>query len=1173
MDKVSILHAFPNGSTFLADVSSSILRRPVVSLTTHDGPHAIASDVSHEAFMSALSALMPASQSWVHDAGGEDELSVIRVVSITGSVDFHKRLIAECESYCRLCWRLQHAVDWVLLREPVHKNNTTSKLAPSHASDVDLLSHLVYPLEPTAFLAAAFALPPLVAVASSLPEDEDPAASGRQNGLRSSESSQTVPYCFFYRCPVLRLLQGDAVGSYSRSGCGGEECPSETPRMTLMERIASVASVAGVCGCVSPLHSTLSVRNRTKIGLTLSAYIEGCLPLSVTTNGDGASVAVTREGEDPFSRWRDDILWRLLGLLVSALAVAHASGFHFCGELSADDILCFALPEGDTNGFAQETLSHEGKQDPKSMGQRLREWVKGNQGSWLITDATPAHHAFFMFATLPRCLFMEKAKTPSDVAAAQRRDTAAVGRILVAVVEEMKRRRGANGVNSCSELLFVAERMAAVEGGGGRMLEAEAPAHRFSQLQAVQLRTYLWLLRAIVEERDTQLAAALLHNNSAVKSKESKLPSAASPLTEDNMAFLEQLKERDRLLSEREKKLDRFLHLYELTAERLDELPVRRDSFDHLRRSLLCTPCSRPTATPRTPPNTASASAPIPPARVRQPNTTSTRRPATAAATEATPSDRTGPLYGLLRSSREDKAGAAPAPASNTAPSSRSMAAELGSERRTQDVTPRQRVLRVSPEAVSASSSSLLHLNWNAAGNTWIREGVTATAATAKSSRTYHPRSVLPGDVGRPLTARTQTSFAFATAVAAAATAGKGGGVSTVEGKAPAKLVPARRAVLPTAAASSGAHVRCMTPTRGHGQASILLSPGVSPLAHVTDDSSSLLLATGYKTPPPTKSISASPQSRGATAVNVWNRLSISHSASSTTPGATPRHMEENSSSRYAKHLKLGSASDLGLSPVSGHLSGATPKDKTPRYKPSLYVSPPKGATDLFATPPSSTMKRSKTLALSARSPLRKCDTSVQVIRMRDDSGDSCLNTPRGAPLTRHRGYGVSGSIGAKTKTPNAGSLDGTQRLRSNEDLLISKLLNDSNPVAMRQSGTPQRSTPGRPQSRQRQGQEENATPRVSRQRLANDGWVDHKLEALEQLRYDFQQSEQVKSARSPPRGKSFTRSPKEPNAACDWGASTLQADRGRNADASAWGDIIGQPAAHATGNDSKSMC
>ncbi|RNF25364.1 uncharacterized protein Tco025E_02268 [Trypanosoma conorhini] len=1175
MEKVSILHAFPNGSTFLADAPSSILRHAVGAAGQHGSSDA-AWDKVHEAFMNALSASMTSAPSWAHDDGERKELTVMRVVPITGSASFHRRLLADCEAYCRLCRRLQHAVDWLLLRPPTQKNRNSSTVAPSHASDVDCLSHVVYPTDPAAFLTAAFALPLLVAVTSSLPDDEEHAANGGQDGSHSSESSRTVPYCFFYKCPGQRLWQSDAAGTHSR-GSYGDECASEGPRLTLMERVTAVANVAGVCGCVSPLHSALSVRNRAKIGLTLAAYLEGCLPLSVTTSDGGAPETVATAGEDPFSRWQDDILWRLLGLLVSALAVVHASGFHFCGELSADDVLCFALPDDDdddgggSSAVAQYAPWPEKNRGPKSIGQRLNAWVKGNQRGWLITDATPAHHAFFMFTILPRSLFMEEAKAPADVAAAaaQRRDTAAVGRILLTAVEEMKRRRGAKGLNSCSELLFVAERMAAVEGGGGRMLESEAPARRFSQLQAVQLRTYLWLLRAIVEERDAQLAAALLQNSSAAKSKEPEIISAAPPPSEDSRAFLEELRERDRLLSERERKLDRFLHLYELTAERLDELPVKQDSFEYLRRSLLRTPRSQPTPTPRAAPRTPSAAAPIGPAKVRQPTARPTRRPATAESSETTPSDRVRPLYGLLRSSRDDTAGAASASTPTTATSSRSVAVPPGRERRTYDVTPRQAGLRASSESasrrhvVATGSSSLLHLNWKTVGSMLFREGVTAAAATARSPRAYRPKSVLPGNGGRAFTARPEASSALATAAASAAAAGK----------APAAPSPARREPSPAAAASSEERARHLTPSRGQARVSVLLSPDVSPLARVADDNSSFLLATGYKTPPRTTSITTPPRSRGDAASNVWNRLSTPHSTSGTTQAATPRHTHEKASLRYEREPKMSPASELALSPVSEHLSGTTPRNKASGYSPSLYVAPPKAATNLFATPPSAT-KRGKTPGFGAQSPPIKGDSSVQVIQMHDDSGDSfCLDASREAPLGRQRGDGVSGSNSGKTRTPVARSLDTTQRLASSGDTPASKYLNGSDNFAGgRQPGTSQQSTPRRPQSRLRKEREETATPRTSRPRLANDGWVDHKLEALEQLRYDFQQSEHAKGARSPPRGEAFARSAREPNAASGWGASTLPADGGKNGGTSAWGSRSGQPAAQAASNGAKRM-
>ncbi|KAF8281442.1 hypothetical protein TcBrA4_0088250 [Trypanosoma cruzi] len=1186
MDRVSILHAFPSESTFLADVPSSILRRPVERARRH-GSREIGSHDTHEAFMRALSGSIHTSQSCIQDGGEEKVLSVMRVVSINGSVDFHERFLAECESYCRLCSRLQHAVDWLLLRKSRCKDSGTPTGMASHASDVDSLSHVVYPLEPTAFLAAAFALPSLASISSSLPGDEGllaaTAADGKRGGSPSLQSSRTVPYCFFHWCPMQRLLRigGDSGGnnrlgshgSSSTSSSGGTVFPGAL-RRTLMERVTAIANIAGVCGCVSPVHNALSVHNRCKIGLTLSAYMDDNLPRSVTTDGGGASTKMTTYEADPFSRWRDDILWRLLGSLVSALAVLHASGFHYRGGLSADDILCFALPNDDDDAFIGDTMWQEGERDSNSIGQRLNGWVKGNQRRWLITEATPAHQAFFMFATLPRSLFVEESKDPSELAAAQRRDTAAVGRIILMAVEEMKRRRGAKGMNSCSELIFVAERMATMEEAGGRMLAAEAPAHRFAQLQAVQLRTHLWFLRAIVDERDAELEAAAkaaaFQNNSSSKATESKDRCFSSRLLMNNEAFMEKLNERERLLSEREKNLERFLVLYELTAERLDELPAKKDGLDLLKRSLLHVPGARSPAIPGTTSTPLSATASTWSSGAKQPRSKPVRCPATTAKSEAAPSDRTQPLYGLLRFSKSETAGSASAPGATATLSSRSVTvlADKGKQSpgpRTQQWTSQVTSERSSRRGVVLPSSpSLLHLNWKRVSSILAREGANTAVATARSSACRR-KSILAGTVGRALTPRTEVSSAPAT------TAG-GEKVPAARERSSKRPMSVKRGSFSTA--PTQVQSRKMTPSRGQRQASILLSPEISPLGRVKEENSSLLLASCYKTPPRATSSSTPMPSRGSPATtNAWNKMSTPHSTNSTTQGATPRHLQSSVTSIIAKELKMSPDSALSLSPVTGHLLGTTPKEKSPFYNPLLYMAPPEGAMNLSMSPdkslsakqpaksPTSAKKEPRAPVFGAHSPLLQRDGSTRAIRMHNGRTEpNSLEASRETPNRRQRGDGAS----AKTGTPNNRLLNGAHRPGSDDGVPSPRFfIRFSEHVNEKEPDIPQSSKVGRPRSRCRQEQEEKTTPRALRSRIANDGWVNHHLQVLEKLRYDFQQSEMLKSARSTPSGKALGRGVRGPNAA-GVGAFAPPADRGKNRDASTWGDGSSQAAAGA---------
>lgn len=624
MERLSIIHTFESDSTFLAEVPS-VTPRSSAGLTMcksatvtetrggrftgdHEGPASIDSTLD----------LIPACSG---TSEGDRELSVVRIVPVSGSVAFHSRFLVQFEAYCRLSRRLRRAIEWLLLSHQTEQKRVGSSASSLDSSmfDVDCLTRATHPVDPTAFLASAFALPHVVSVSPTPLDEED--MLGPHGELCSADRTRVVPYCFFYSSPEQRLFRGGSV-PFS---------PSERSGMTVLERFAAVAKATGICGIVPPPHNALSIKNRTKVGLTLLAYMEGCLPSCIFTDGNGGPKYGSGVAADFFSQWSDDILWRLLCSLVSALAVVHAGGFHYCGELTPADILCFAIPGENDPGVAAAEALMSGEQEGSSeipVGQRFHMWAAASERHWAITGATPAHRAFFMLTTPPRSLFAHFPDDPHTVAESQRRDIVAAGSVVLKVVEEMKRRRGQSETGGCVELLFVAQRMVSLEEGGANpsRTDATALAHRFAQLQVVRLRTHLCLLRTVVEERNAQLVAAILYgrsldgtadsrrNNRRLKDKSDEYSSSGrekatakpsrghesshvrdsseAPLLVGDVK-LPTLAERERALAEREEKLRQFLVLYELTAERLDELPVGSEGFEFLRQMLMQAPSSK----------------------------------------------------------------------------------------------------------------------------------------------------------------------------------------------------------------------------------------------------------------------------------------------------------------------------------------------------------------------------------------------------------------------------------------------------------------------------------------------------------------------------------------------------------------------------------------------------
>nr|CCD16392.1 unnamed protein product [Trypanosoma congolense IL3000] len=622
MDRLAVLHTFESDSTFLVGIPSATLRSSTgsvpeagISSSTPSGEKRM-SGGGGRTDLTSLVDLPPGCS----DGDREDrELGIVRIVPVSGSVAFHSHFLNRFEAYCSLARRLRRAIEWLLLsiQEDHKQNNSSPKLLGSSMFDVDCLTHVSHPVEPTAYLAAAFALPLVVSASPTSQEEEE--FLDRREELGSTDKQKTVPYCFFYAFPEQRVLRG----AMSLSS------PTERPGMTVIERFTAVAKATGVCGIVPPAHNALSINNRTKVGLTLLAYVEGCLPHCVLGGGSSEQKSCGGKETDHFSLWSDDILWRLLCSLVSALAVVHANGFHYCGELSLADVLCFAIPGDNDTGVAEAEALMSGECEGGTqvpVGQRFLSWAAASERHWVITNSTPAHRAFFMLTTPPRSLFVNYPDDPFSVAEAQKSDIVAAGCVVLRVVEEMKQRRRPSDAGACSELLFVAQRMISLREGSDRSGRGEFPSvtHRFAQLQVVRLRTHLCLLRSVVEERNAQLAAAINYGRNTgdpkeggigrwahernndrdmagrgviatkrrsgydISSASSSTQKVASGLTAKSVS----LRERERVLAEREEKLSQFLVLYELTAEQLDQLPGGSKGFESLKQMLTLSPGS-----------------------------------------------------------------------------------------------------------------------------------------------------------------------------------------------------------------------------------------------------------------------------------------------------------------------------------------------------------------------------------------------------------------------------------------------------------------------------------------------------------------------------------------------------------------------------------------------------
>lgn len=320
--------------------------------------------------------------------------------------------------------------------------------------------------------------------------------------------------------------------------------------------------------------------------------------------------------------WPEEFLWNLLSSLLSVLTVAHNAGFHFYGQLTADDILCIACPPSlsyqleSTQHDIMETLllSNEGfSRSPQENVDRafnlFYPTVVPNVvlPQAVVTPHTPCHHVFFVVVPSPSILvkqrFSEKSsngektsvpdgvgETPVEQQKYQQSDLRSVGKLLDSILRLRfgQAQHGAtseagniisgviSSVAPSSELLFLVQRLCdcapkAVSPQG----EASGPsALHLTQLQALRLRTESWYYKRLAEMYYSRMGATLSVDRSISAHALQKTKEECGAACRQQCRHL---LERETQLLQREKKLDMMLQLYELTHEHLDALPIPED--------------------------------------------------------------------------------------------------------------------------------------------------------------------------------------------------------------------------------------------------------------------------------------------------------------------------------------------------------------------------------------------------------------------------------------------------------------------------------------------------------------------------------------------------------------------------------------------------------------------
>lgn len=139
-------------------------------------------------------------------------------------------------------------------------------------------------------------------------------------------------------------------------------------------------------------------------------------------------------------KWGEELLWRLFASLLSALALFHSNGFHFSGDISLNNILCFALPlqtvpadlfktmgstvstvlipDSETpikltknkkhmgSGVAESDCSTDREEEEKRFKKAISSYARLTETHTLLPQSrlqpqTPAHHVFFVLLSTP----------------------------------------------------------------------------------------------------------------------------------------------------------------------------------------------------------------------------------------------------------------------------------------------------------------------------------------------------------------------------------------------------------------------------------------------------------------------------------------------------------------------------------------------------------------------------------------------------------------------------------------------------------------------------------------------------------------------------------------------------------------------------------------------------
>ncbi|CCW71210.1 unnamed protein product [Phytomonas sp. Hart1] len=311
--------------------------------------------------------------------------------------------------------------------------------------------------------------------------------------------------------------------------------------------------------------------------------------------------------------WNEELLWRLINSLLSTLAIVHAAGFHYGGQITTEDIVCFAIPR-QLSMHLENSLNYLWDKIGRNRwnADDIKLFIHTINSSIILPSApivsqTPIYRTFFTLTCIPCSAFSNPSNLSiSERESCQQKDLNSVGKILLSIIEAQKVSNVSTETLVSSELEFFIKRMCGSFSSNSNTTDAPAVLY-LTRLQALRLRANSWIHCLLAEETHVLACHYLrLHKaqglslyediksgiltNLDVQQDGATLKENATHLstyeTEIN-AKAKLLEARENELSIREKKLEAILSLYELSYAHLDELPdAETAGYTELRRQL-----------------------------------------------------------------------------------------------------------------------------------------------------------------------------------------------------------------------------------------------------------------------------------------------------------------------------------------------------------------------------------------------------------------------------------------------------------------------------------------------------------------------------------------------------------------------------------------------------------